>query len=204
MKDIIRKDPLGEFFVWWLDFSTKDITAFKKCLARATREADLQKFLDAKPGLLAQQLGGGHGRWVIPQKRLGCEYVTDFMVGEKSSAGFEWYAVELESPMAKMFTKAGDPSRQLNHAIRQISDWRSWLERNQPYAARLRTEHGLGLTDISPRLPGLILIGRTSDIADSSNELRRQMMNELRIQIHSYDWLIGSNGALSVLPTTKY
>jgi hypothetical protein len=88
--------------------------------------------------------------------------------------------------------------------MRQISDWRSWLERNQPYASRLRTKHGLGLTDISPRLPALILIGRTSDIADSSNERRRQMMNESRIQIHSYDWLAGSQGALSVLPTARY
>lgn len=127
--DIIRKDPLGEFLVWWPHFSRKDVTAFKKCLARATRETDLQKFLAVNPMLLAQQLGGGHGRWVIPQKRLGCQFVPDFMVGEKSSAGFEWYAVELESPTAKMFTKAGDPSRQLNHAMRQISDWRSWLER---------------------------------------------------------------------------
>jgi len=93
IQDIIRKDPLGEFLVWWSDFSRKDITAFKKCLTGATREADLQKFLAANPMLLAQQLGGGQGRWVIPQKRLGCQYVTDFMVGEKSSAGFEWYAV---------------------------------------------------------------------------------------------------------------
>jgi hypothetical protein len=45
IQDIIRKDPLGDFLVWWPDFARKDITAFKKCLARAKLEADIQRFL---------------------------------------------------------------------------------------------------------------------------------------------------------------
>lgn len=73
--------------------------------------------------LLAQIVGGGHGRWVIPRQRLGAEHVTDFLVGEKSSIGFEWLAVELESPKARMSRKSGDPTQTLNHAVRQITDW---------------------------------------------------------------------------------
>ena len=139
-------------------------------------------------------MGGGHGRWVIPKKRFGCEYVTDFLIGEKSSIGFEWYAIELESPKAKMFTKAGNPSKTLTHAIRQIQDWRRWLQLNQNYASRPRNESGLGLTDITADLPGLILIGRQANIDESSNGLRRQMVTDSRIKIHSYDWLLGSGG----------
>jgi Domain of unknown function (DUF4263) len=200
LDQVTKDDPLDEFLVWWLDFCKNDIRKFRNCLSLASREAHLQRFLSANPMLLAHTLGGGHGRWVIPQKRLGCEYVTDFVIGERSSVGFEWYAVELESPKAKMFTKKGDPTQQLTHAIRQITDWRSWLSRNQPYAARFRTEHGLGLTDINPNLPGLILIGRRTDIDESTTERRRQMMSDLRIRIHSYDWLLDSYREMSVLP----
>src|SRR5205814_237122 len=147
-KKLIADDPLGEFLVWWMDVSSGHFRKFKKCLSVASGESKIQKFLTANPMLLAVQLGGGHGRWVIAKKRLGSEHVPDFMVGERSSAGFEWYAVELKSPKAKMFTKAGDPTHQLTHAMRQIDDWRAWLQTNQNYAALRRNAGGLGLTDI--------------------------------------------------------
>jgi hypothetical protein len=194
LKEIIANDPLGEFFVWWMGFPSGYEENFEECLSLANVESDLQQFLSSNPYVLAAQLGGGHGRWVIPMKRLGAEYVPDFMVGEKSSIGFEWYAVELESPKAKMFTKAGDPTQQLTHAIRQIQDWRAWLQRNQDYAARPRDKGGLGLTDITANLPGLILISRRDEIDESTSERRRQMISDLRIKIHSYDWLVGSRG----------
>ncbi len=189
-QQIIREDPLGEFLVWWLDLSRNHFRKFKKCLSVATMEEELQEFLSANPMLLAVQLGGGHGRWVIPKKRLGSEYVPDFMIGERSSIGFEWHAVELESPRVKMFTKAGNPTKELTHAIRQIEDWKRWLQLNQNYASRARTESGLGLTDITADLPGLILIGRRADIDETSNGRRLQMANDLRIKIHSCDWLL--------------
>ena len=200
LKKIVENDPLGEFFVWWMGLPANYKRDFEQFLSAAKREGDLQRFLTASPYVLAVQMGGGHGRWVIPSQRLGCEYVTDFLGAERSSVGFEWYAVELESPKAKMFTKAGDPSCRLTHAIRQIDDWRAWLRVNQNYAARPRNEAGLGLTDIDASLDGLILIGRAAEIDESTNKRRREMSTRSRIKIHSYDWLLGSGG-LSNLPT---
>jgi hypothetical protein len=75
------------------------------------------------------------------------------MIGDKHSLGHEWQAVELESPLKPMFNNNGDASRYLVDAIRQIQDWRSWLTRNQDYAARARNESGLGLTDITGNVP---------------------------------------------------
>jgi hypothetical protein len=137
-----------------------------------------------------QHLGGGHGRWVIPQKRMGAEHVPDFVIGDRHSFGFDWQMVEIESPSAKVFTKSGDPSKTLNHAIRQITDWRSWLKRNQDYASRRREENGLGLVDIASDVKGLIIIGRRANIASSTNERRRQLCSDLKIDIHSYDWVV--------------
>jgi len=188
--ELLAKDPLKDFFVWWDDISAADVKAFEKRLRTARTEHDLQSFLESNPKLLIQHVRGSHARYVIPQKRLGAEYVTDFMIGGKHSGGFEWQAVELESSKAPMFNKSGYPGKYLMHAIFQILDWRAWLQRNQNYAARLLAEGGLGLTDIVARVPGLILIGRRGEIDPSTNERRRQLVNELAIEIHSYDFLL--------------
>lgn len=151
-------------------------------------EREMQRVIERHPRLLTDRLSAGFG-WVITQRRLGSEHVTDFLIAEQLSPGFYWQAVELESPRVPMFTRKGDPSRYLTHAIRQIQDWRSWLASNQPYASRPRSEHGLGLIQISANLPGLILIGRRAETNEATNALRRQMRNDLRIEIRTYDAL---------------
>lgn len=200
----VKKGPLGDFFVWWDEITQEDVDEFKKIIDTATKEQDIQAFLEKKPLFLIQHLGGGHGRWVIPKKRLGAEHITDFMVGDKSSMGFEWQAVELESPNARMFNKNGDPSRYLTHAIRQIEDWRAWLTRNISYASRPQDQGGLGLTDISVHISGQIIIGRRAYINPSTNDLRRQMCKNSNIQIHSYDRMIDvAQGSVDVLKRNK-
>ena len=139
--------------------------------------------------MLVQHLGGGHGRWVIPQKRLGAEFVPDFVIGEMSSIGYEWQLVELESPEAPLFTRSGDPSKHLNHALRQIDDWRAWLEKNRDYAARPLDQGGLGLTDISSAASALILLGRRKSLSPKDNGRRRQMIARTGVQIHTYDYI---------------
>jgi hypothetical protein len=190
---LLAMDELRDYSVNWLRIEDKDVNRLKRRLRLATAERDMQRFLEEHPIHLILHLGGGHGRWVIPQKKLGSEYVTDFVIGQKHSGGFEWEAVELESPSVPMFTKAGDPSRQLIHAIRQIQDWRRWLGHNQNYAAHLRRKDGLGLTEIRCDLPGLILIGRRDAVDPKTNGLRQQMAKENAIKIHTYDFLIDNS-----------
>lgn len=193
----IAKQPNGEFFASWRDVKQKDVNELAHIIESATSEQPIQLFLQRKPALLIRHLGGGHGRWVIPQKRLGSEHVSDFLIGDAHSFGYEWFAVELESPKAKMFTKAGDASATLHHAIRQIQDWRIWLTHNLDYARRARVESGLGLKDVQPDLSGYIIIGRRCESRDDTNELRRQMMREHKIEIHTYDWLLdAANGRI--------
>ncbi len=85
LTDARRNDPLNEFFVWWDRISHEDVATFESALNGASREEDVQQFLQANPKFLIQHLGGGHGRWVIPKQKLGAEYVTDFLVAEKHS-----------------------------------------------------------------------------------------------------------------------
>lgn len=190
LAELRRNDPLNDYFTWWDRITPEDINLLTESLDGATREEDIQQFLQQNPNFLIQHLGGGHGRWVIPKQKLGSEHVTDFLIAEKHSFGHEWQAVELESPLKPMFNKNGDPSQYLNHAIRQIQDWRAWLLQNQNYASRLRTESGLGLTNISPNLQGIIFISRRDKLTPRTTELRRQMVADLNIRIHTYDYLV--------------
>ena len=147
---------------------------FRLALNSAASEREMQSYLESHPQLLSFHIDGDF-KWVIPQKRFGSEHITDFMLGSKSSLGMHWIAVELESPRAKLFTRKGDPSAALTHAIRQMQDWRSWLADNLSYARRQPTRHGLGLLDIRARIPGIIVMGRRADLDDKNNELRYQL-----------------------------
>lgn len=163
---------------------------FAHTVSTAMNERPIQSFIASNPELLAQHLTGHLGRWVVPQQRLGAEHVVDFMIADQSSMGLHWIAVELESPRAKLFTKRGDPTACLSHAIRQLQDWRGWLSKNLAYARRKTSRGGLGLFGVRSRLAGIILIGRRSDLREQDEDLRNQMCEDLAILIHTYDWLI--------------
>lgn len=182
--------PLSEYFVFESEISSAKLRGFQKLLDRGAPERDLQRFLESNPEILAQHLGGGHGRWVIPQKRLGSEHVTDFLIGEKASGGYLWIAVELESSRAQIFTKGGEIGAAARHAIRQITDWRIWLQKNLDYAQRERENKGLGLEEIHPQLHGYIIIGRRSHIQKEWNLRRRQLEHDMNVTIMSYDRLV--------------
>ncbi|USU21335.1 Shedu anti-phage system protein SduA domain-containing protein [Paraburkholderia fungorum] len=190
--ELRARDPLRDFYSAWDAVNVSDIDALRGALDSAKREEDIQQFLQANPKYLIQHLGGGHGRWIIPKQRLGSQHVTDFMIGERDSMGFRWQAVELESPLAKMFTKSGNPSAPLTHAIRQIQDWRMWLAANQNYAARDRGVDGLGLTEIHPDVEGLIIMGRRATESEETRRLRRQIGRDAKIEIHTFDYLLES------------
>ena len=112
------------------------------------------------------------------------------MIDAAHSFGVDWIAVELESPRTSLFTKAGNPTATLTHAIRQIMNWRTWLTNNLSYATRPESEDGLGLSKLRSDVEGLILIGRRSKLSDSDNALRSQMSHDLNIAIHTYDYIL--------------
>ncbi|MGZ5011910.1 MAG: hypothetical protein ACXV74_13220 [Methylobacter sp.] len=99
LAEMLAEDPLRDFFTWWDEVYDEDLDALKATLDGAKKEEDVQQFLQLNPKLIIQHLGGGGGRYVIPKARLGAEYVTDFLIAERHSFGFEWQAVELESPL---------------------------------------------------------------------------------------------------------
>ncbi len=187
----VVNDELADGYVHWDDITAEEIDAYRAVLETANDERPLQKHLALHPILLVQHLGGGHGRWVLSQKRLGAEYVTDFVIGERSSSGFEWQFVELQSPRGQLFVpSSGRQSKQLDEGLRQINEWRRWLAANRDYARRPRDQNGLGLVNVSADDPGLLLIGRETDLTPTDRDRRRQLAAKLNVNIRTYDWLV--------------
>lgn len=189
-------DDAGDAFfpdllVLWDELTRDEVEAFKTALEAARDEGDMQRFLEAHPRILIQHLTAERRSWVIPKKRLGTEHETDFLIAQKTSDGYVWYAVELERPQAKMFIKNGDPSAPLNHALRQVNDWRDWLSRNLDYATRPRHRSGHNLIDIHSELEGMVIIGRDADLDRRVTAPRRQRLERNhRVKIETYDWLL--------------
>lgn len=191
---IYQKDratrELGESSVIWDRLTSQHGNSLQELLDKNPQEAEMHSFLEAHPQYLVQVMGGGHGRYQLSKKRLGAEFVPDFLVAEMSSIGIEWHSVEIESPGTVAFRKDGLPAIGLNQAIGQIRDWRQWLMDNIDYARRPKEQNGIGLVGIDPRIPGLIIIGRRREYPSRYNEFRRQMIDREHIVIHSYDWLV--------------
>lgn len=198
---LLRNDPrrFGSNFMrlrdleqFKVDTSAPDATIVRRLeelLAYEDKELAFQKALEEHPALLSPLVMGNWETWVIPQRRLGAEHVTDFLVLGVNSAGPQWVTVEIESPRHEILTRKGRLSAASRHAVDQIVDWREWLLRNADYAQRPKSEHGLGLHGITALAPGVVIIGRSSPTLERDSA-RQSLAESQRIEVHSWDWLI--------------
>lgn len=65
--------------------------------------------------------------------RLGAEFVCDFLILQGHAGRWDITLIELEPPWAQPFTKAGNFSKRLNEAIRQVHEWFAWIHNNSTY-----------------------------------------------------------------------
>ncbi len=160
---------------------------FERIINTAEREEDLQKFLAENPFILAQQLP--HCHHVIPKFRLGGRYVSDFLLLEIASSGWEWVLVEIEPANAQLVTQSGQLAERVRNGVQQVKDWRDWLMNNRDEAIRPRSADGLGLQGID-YIWGWVVVGRRSQVTDRFNRLRNQIQRDSRIEIMTYDRLL--------------
>jgi Domain of unknown function (DUF4263) len=112
------------------------ITAdFEQLLAACGGEEEMHRFLSAHSVQLLRIL---RIQGIVRSKfRLAEQFVPDFLL-----VGLQSYSncprpmvafIEIERVDMPLFTKNGDPTSQLTHAIRQVTDWREWVQNNRPY-----------------------------------------------------------------------
>ncbi|GGZ94354.1 Shedu anti-phage system protein SduA domain-containing protein [Algibacter mikhailovii] len=61
----------------------------------------------------------------------------DFAWLNDNSGGPEWVLVEIEKPKMKLFSKNGDPSAELNHAVEQVKSWDRYFRENPSEKSRI-------------------------------------------------------------------
>jgi hypothetical protein len=170
--------------------SEDDIAELEAVITTSDDERPIQKFLEENRHLLTALLGG-NDRYCLPQKRLGGEYVPDFIIGDADSLGIRWVLVELETPKSGIYLKDGSLlDAQARKGISQVIDWRNWLSNNIAYARERRLKNGLGLFDIRERADAVVLVGRRSKMPETKDAQRHEYRQSNSIQIHSYDWLL--------------
>ncbi len=170
--------------------SQDDIEELEVIITTAEEERPIQRFLEENPHLLTALLRGSE-RYCIPQKRLGGEYVPDFIIGDVDSLGFRWVLIELETPKSGVYLKDGTQfDEKPRKGIAQVIQWRNWLSTNIAYARQRRAENGLGLFDIREKSDALVLVGRRSEMPETTDAQRIEHRQSSQIQIHTYDWLL--------------
>lgn len=154
-------------------------------------ERPIQAFLQSNPALLGMLVQRSE-RYVLSQKRLGNQFIPDFIIGDVDSLGIHWSVVELEAPNVPMYQKDGKTfGAQSRKGVNQVNDWREWLVSNVAYARQSLSDNGLGLFDIRGDAPALVLVGRRSSLVTKSEAARLQLRSR-GIHVHTYDWLLDS------------
>lgn len=163
------------------------IQEFGALLDGGASEGKLQTFLESHAYFLLLAPPVYDHFIALSQPHLGAEFRADFAL-YGSCNGPWWTLVELEPPSEQMFTKAGDPSARLTHAMRQVRDWRAWITDNREYfATNYPDDMSFGRCHINTG----IIIGRRKDLDRPAAKHLLQINQENR-----YDWIMTYDGIL--------
>lgn len=169
-----RQRSEAEYLLAALRAGTADLEAL---LANdAAPEEDLQRCLTRNPLLF-----GPDYRNVLPKHRLGSDFVMDYAL-ERLSGFVD--LIEIEKSHYRLFTKAGNPTKELVHAEQQVLDWLDWLEEHASYARK-------DLPGVL-RPVGYVVIGRSTQLDQKAIRRLKRRNAAFRdaVQIMTYDDLL--------------
>lgn len=158
-----------------IDKLSSIILDFETLLDGEPREEMIQQFLRQHTFLLCPTASR-----VAPKVKLGSEYVTDFVIEQHEPSHI---LVEIERADLLLFTKAGNPTKELVHAQRQVEDWRQWIHENLRYAR-----------DTMPNIndpPCWVILGRRRAMDEDQRRALDRHNRELKnIRVLTYDDLL--------------
>jgi hypothetical protein len=127
--------------------------------------------------------------FITREFQFGNEYRADFLIAQdRFSSGNEYIFIEMESPGEKPYTKNGNPSQMLTHALQQIRDWKRWLNGNNQATTTLFPSV-LWKYGIEATMKFKIVIGRDVDFMPFEAQIV-QLGRENGVEIKSYDHLL--------------
>jgi hypothetical protein len=143
------------------------IREFSALLDKPAEESQIQFFLENHSYFFNRIIRLSGASPLLAKIALGSDYEVDFACFDAGSCGPEWHFIEIESPKHSLFTKSGDLSAPVNHAIQQVRNWQTWVDENLNYARKTFPHI------IYPR--GYVFIGRRSELTIALREKLRKI-----------------------------
>ncbi|MGO9003795.1 MAG: Shedu anti-phage system protein SduA domain-containing protein [Limisphaerales bacterium] len=164
----------------------KDALEFKSILDRNAPEAHVHDFLATHSYFFNGILRMFGCSPLYSKVKLGSDYEVDFAFFDTGSFGPEWSLIEIESPTRSLFTKSGNPSAALTHAIQQVRNWQDWVHDHLEYAKKIMPQIDYPL--------GHIFMGRRNDLTPLSKKKMRRLLHDHRqiLRIRTLDWFVDS------------
>jgi len=123
----------------------------------------------------------------ISKLNLFGEYTPDFvLIDEKGSLGLEYTLVEIEKPSTITVTQQHNPASGLTHAIKQIRDWKHWIDRNSQQVGRLfpsKFSH-----ESNAHIKFMLIAGKREKISHEQQAERIKQADEVGYDIRSFDY----------------
>jgi hypothetical protein len=110
------------------------------------KEPEFQQFFEESSNFIDRQVSSG-----MAEKSFGGEKFPDLILVLSNG---HYILVELEKPAFRLFTSAGDPTRELSHAEQQVRGYLSWAKEDKEWLRKR------GLDNLSAEnTTGLVIIG---------------------------------------------
>ena len=158
----------------------ENIDALEEILHSAGKEEEAHQFLKNNSPILGLTSTADP----ISRFKLGDDFETDFVIHEIPDG---YVLVEIERPGMRLFKKTTPPerTRELNHAIEQIENWRAWIGRNHAYVSGK-------LGGISPSPNCWLICGRRKGLSAVETKRLAEINEEHKgsYKIFTYDDLI--------------
>lgn len=143
---------------------------------------------------------GHHKAFLFKEFELTSTFRTDYLLIGKSSGGYHFIFVEIESPTGQITLKNGEFGSTFRKGIKQVEDWDTWIEGNfntlklifNKFKSPIRNLPNEFITLDKSRINYVVIAGRRSDFKDKTYELKRKYLKRNNIKILHYDNLIDS------------
>lgn len=102
-------------------------------LEKASNEREIDSFLKSHLELIIE-LNEHSWNCVLKKSQfpIGTKFVADFIVLSACSGYWNCVLIEMQSHRDSIFTKKGEESAGLREARKQITDWKMWIDENEP------------------------------------------------------------------------
>ncbi len=114
------------------DISNITSKGFITLLNKKVSESTISKYLAKSPSVIFYTVNPttGHLRYLLREFPLGSKYKIDYVTLLCASGGWTVNFIELEPCHSTIFNKDRTPTRTLSIALRQINDWRDYIDNN--------------------------------------------------------------------------